>query len=104
MAYLCSLPLPRQLLEIVSGAIYLFLSLNNAASLRWGSFEGRNRRAPLITSEFLLSPRLSPPPPPGRLFPITPACFPSALPPLPPLTSRDYRAPIRSAITLGSRC
>jgi len=91
MPYLCSLPLPGRLLEIVSGAIYLFLSLNNAASLRWGSFEGRNRRAPLITSEFLLSPTLSP----GRLFPISPACFPSTLPspPLPsdlPSLSRPY--------------
>lgn len=42
------------MLEIVSRAIYLFLSLNNAAALRWESFEGRNRRAPLITTEFPL--------------------------------------------------
>ena len=38
------------MLEIVSGAIYLFLFLNNAAVLRWESFESRNRRAPLITT------------------------------------------------------
>lgn len=47
------------MLEIVSGAIYLFLFLNNAAALRWESFEGRNRRALLITTKFLLSPRHS---------------------------------------------
>lgn len=47
------------MLGIVSGAIYLFLSLNNAALLRWESFEGRNRRASLITAKCLLSLSLS---------------------------------------------